>query len=33
MQYYQPLLSLWQDASIQATFAKGNTFAFNENIK
>lgn len=31
--YYQPLVSLWTDGSIQTTFAKGHTFAFNENIK
>ncbi|CAO3636595.1 unnamed protein product [Mucor fragilis] len=31
--YHQPLVSLWSDKSIQATFARGHTFAFNENIK
>ncbi|KAI8636996.1 guanine nucleotide binding protein, alpha subunit [Parasitella parasitica] len=31
--YHQPLVSLWKDKSIQTTFTKGHTFAFNENIK
>ncbi|KAI8075830.1 guanine nucleotide binding protein, alpha subunit [Gilbertella persicaria] len=31
--YLSPLKSLWQDESIQTTFSKGHTFAFNENIK
>ncbi|KAK4508942.1 uncharacterized protein ATC70_013215 [Mucor velutinosus] len=33
MDYHQPLVSLWKDKSVQATFARGHTFAFNENIK
>ncbi|KAL7316748.1 hypothetical protein PS15m_003198 [Mucor circinelloides] len=31
--YHQPLVSLWKDKSIQKTFSRGHTFAFNENIK
>ncbi|KAI8373778.1 guanine nucleotide binding protein, alpha subunit [Blakeslea trispora] len=31
--YLEPLKSLWDDESIQSTFSKGHTFAFNENIK
>jgi guanine nucleotide-binding protein subunit alpha len=31
--YLEPLQSLWNDASIQKTFSKGHTFAFNENIQ
>lgn len=33
IEYLEPLKSLWNDESIQQTFAKGHTFAFNENIK
>lgn len=33
IEYLGPLQSLWKDSSIQETFAKGHTFAFNENIK
>ncbi|KAG2210452.1 hypothetical protein INT47_002394 [Mucor saturninus] len=33
IEYLEPLQSLWKDNSIQHTFLKGNTFAFNENIK
>ena len=32
-EYLQPLQSLWKDPSIAKTFAKGHTFAFNENIQ
>ncbi|KAI9349984.1 guanine nucleotide binding protein, alpha subunit [Pilaira anomala] len=33
IQYLAPLKSLWNDQGIQKTFDRGNTFAFNENIK
>lgn len=33
IEYLEPLKSLWKDQGIQDTFSKGNTFAFNENIK
>jgi guanine nucleotide-binding protein subunit alpha len=33
IEYLEPLKSLWVDEGIQTTFAKGNTFAMNENIE
>ncbi|ORX59596.1 guanine nucleotide binding protein, alpha subunit [Hesseltinella vesiculosa] len=33
LSYLEPLAALWQDLSIQKTFALGNTFALNDNVE